>query len=361
MKKYYLAIVLISLCFSVLNAQVGKLEIGTKFPTQKLSNQKGAGGNTLVVFMPSLTYDTEYASMLTQSFYYYFDQRLAFEGLAKRPDTRIILVVNDKQNEAKSRQNILGGMTVIYDEKGEIFSSVGVKQPVSKNAASTVVLLDPDDQIAFIDEAYRSQGEHLKPLENKLKELNGVQMTPRSTKARKALKIGDKAADFRVNDKEMLSDLRGTVVLLTFYPAAFSGALPKPAEAGEIQLATVNFTPMDLQSVSCISQISLLDFSLKPKRVKPKRTPRRIAITSSTEPLLEKWKTLLDTQNIEYANDPDYSAASSYLAFNPAGYNNRVSVIVDQKGRIAYIDPEYSFFDEYELNRKIEELQNKEN
>ncbi len=355
-KRLFLTVALVFLCLSATNSLAQNLAINEKFNLERLSPQAKPGVNTIVAFMPSLTYDTEYASMMTQSLHYYYVERLAFEGLPNRPETRVILVIRDKQDESKSTQNIISGMTVIYDEKGEMFSSFAVPQPGDKNANSTVALLDANNKVVFVDPAYRSQGEHLKPLESKVRELNGMTTDLRSTSKSKSLKIGDKAPDFRVNSKEKLSDLRGTVVLLTFYPAAFSGTLPRPAAEGEVSLSTIDFKPIDTQIMTCIAQIDSLDKIFKPKKVKPKKDPRRIAITSSTPSLLEKWKTLLATQNVEYANDADYSVASSYSVINPAGYLNRVSIIVDQKGRIAHIDSDYSFADEWELNRKVEEL-----
>jgi peroxiredoxin len=288
--------------------------------------------------------------MLTQSFYYYFDQRLAFDGLAKSPTVRIVIVVRDKQDEGKSTLNLLGGMTVIYDEKGELFSAAGVRQPVGKDADTTLVLLDRDRVVRFIDDAYRSQGEHLKPFENKLKELNGIAVNLKSQAPTKPLKVGQTAPDFRVNATEMLSDLRGTPVLLSFYPAAFSGTLPRPIWL-DIDLALFDMSPSKMEMMSCFFQINSLD-----NRIKIKKEPRRIVITNSTGPLIDKWKALLATRNVEYANDPDHSVATSYFAHNPAGYSNRVSVIIDQKGKIAYIDTDYTLDDQRTLEWKLAEL-----
>ncbi len=340
---------LILACGLVCAASAEKLTLGAKFPVENLPKDKKPADNTIVVFMPSLTHDCDYASMLTQSFYYYFDQKLAFEG-PKAPTTKIFLIIKDKPDESKSTMNILGGMTVIYDEKGDWFSSVEVGQPAGKNADSTVVLLDSKDIISHIDRAYRAQGEHLKPLENKLKELNGLY--EKVTPIKKTLKVGDKAPDFRVNDKEKLSDLRGTVVLLSFYPAAFSGTLPKP---GEFRIAAIS--PLfGAQIETCIMQIKAIDRVPK----KAPKEPRRIMISSSTTSILIRWKLVIGTDNVEYANDPDYSVSSQYFSYNPQGYNNRVSVIVDQKGKVAYIDPDFTFNDETVLNEKMYELAQKD-
>jgi peroxiredoxin len=354
--KKILALLFVVTCFygAAAETRAEKLEIGARFPVENLTNEKKPADNTIVVFIPSLTSDCDYASMLTQSFYYYFDQKLAFEGLKKTPTTKIFFIVKDKPDEAKSTWNILGGMSVIYDEKGNWFSYFEVGLPVGKNADSTVVLLDSKDVISHIDRAYRAQGEHLKPLENKLKEQSGIDERVKGPAPKKALKVGDKAPDFRINDKEMLSDLRGTVVLLSFYPAAFSGKLPKPGEVYAFVVSPLFGGP---QVETCIAQIKAID------RV-PKKTlkePRRIMISSSTASILDKWKQVIGTYNVEYANDPDYSVSSQYFSYNPQGYNNRVSVIVDQKGKVAYIDPDFTFNDEAALNQKMYELVQKDN
>lgn len=364
--KKLLALIFAAFLFGCLSGEIraGALEVGARFPVENLSNEQKKSDNTIVVFMPSLTYDCEYASMLTHSFYYYFDRQMAFEGLKKSPTTRIFLVVRDKVDLLGSAQNIFGGMTVVYDEKGELFSSFGVRQPANKNADSTVVLLDSKETVVHIDENYRAQGEHLKPLENKLKELNGIYQKAPPSPSPKVLKVGDKAPDFRVNDKEMLSDLRGQVVLLSFYPAAFSGTLPKPVylenssknadsrdwDKAKIQLGAPSFggPPPEM---SCIAQVRLIDLSQDvPRKAK------RIVVSSSTGALLSEWQKTLGTENIEYLNDPDYSVSLKYSSYNPKGYNNRVSVIIDQKGRIAYLDRDFDFLDEVVLNAKINEL-----
>ncbi|HQU85552.1 MAG TPA: redoxin family protein, partial [Pyrinomonadaceae bacterium] len=342
-------LILFLLFGSMSEIRASNLEIGEKFPLEKLTTEKKVSDNKLVVFMPSLTYDCDYASMLTQSFYYYFDQKLAFENLAKSPQTEIFLVVNDKQNAARSTQNIFGKMNVIYDEKGEMFASFGMSLPKDKNADSTVILLDANEKIALIDKNYRAQGEHLKPLENKLKELNGIYKKTVSPTQAKPLKLGSVAPDFQVDKTTKLSNLRGNVVLLSFYPAAFSGTLPKPAE--EISYLKVPLFTDKVNSMSCAVQIERLD-TIK----KPKLEAKRIMISSSTDSLLGKWKDVLGTHNVEFANDADYSIAQKYFSYNPNGYNNRVSVIIDKKGKIAYIDESFDFNDEEILNKKIDEL-----
>lgn len=324
------------------------LEIGQTFSLEKLTKENFKADNTIVVFIPSLTEDCEYASMLTQSFYYYFDQKLAFEKLPKSPETKVFLVVRDKIDASKSTQNILGKMNVIYDEKGEYFNAFEVAQPSSKNADSTVVLLDAANKIALIDKNYRSQGEHLKPLENKVKELNGIKVKVSANSKLKELNVGDVAPDFQISETQKLSNLRGKVVLLSFYPAAFSGVLPKPVDLSLLSKPISIASDKDL--MSCAVQIKDLDFKL------PTEEAKRIVISSSTNPILFNWEKALNTQNIIYANDSDYSTSLKYGSYNPNGYNNRVSVIIDRKGKIAYIDKSFEAKDEEILNKKLDEL-----
>lgn len=346
MKRIIFLVLFVSiLSFSVL---AKPLEIGQTFPLEKLTKETIQADNKIIVFIPSLTEDCEYASMLTQSFYYYFDQKLAFEKLPKSPTVKIFLVVGDKIDAAKSTQNILGKMNVVYDEKGEYFNSFEVAQPSFKNADSTVVLLDSNNKIALIDKNYRSQGEHLKPLENKLKELNGIKVKVSANAKIKELKVGDIAPDFQINETQKLSNLRGKVVLISFYPAAFSGVLPKPINLSLLSKPALVVSDKDL--MSCAIQIKDLDFKL------PTEEAKRIVISSSTNPILFNWEKALNTENIIYANDADYSTSLKYGSYNPNGYNNRVSVIIDRKGKIAYIDKSFEAKDEEILNKKLDQL-----
>jgi len=325
------------------------LELGSRFEIERLSGEPSKQDTTIVAFIPSLSYDCEYASMLTQSFHYYFIERLAFEGLAKSPTTRVILVVNDDKDDAKSTQNILDGMDVIYDPKGEMYSYFGVKKPSERNSATTLVLLDSKNVVQMIDDDYKSQGEHLKPLESKLKELNNIKPTIAAITSPKRLKVGMAAPDFRIDSDTLLSDLRGKVVLVSFYPAAFSGTLRPP-----IELSSLGEITFSADRMSCSFQIDLIDESAKPKS-----ETRRILISSSTDSLLNRWQGLLGTENVQYANDPDYSISQTYLSYNPKGYNNRVSVIVDQKGKIAFIDQSFDYEDDAVISKKIDELAEK--
>lgn len=346
----YLSVLLI--CLFAIGVRSQSLKNGDEFPIELLTSGAENASATIVAFVPSLTYDCDYASMLTQSFYYYFDRGLAFEGTPTVPRTRVIIVVNDRQDDNKSKQNILGDSTVVYDTTGTLFTAIGVKLPTDKSSDSTVFLLDKNNNIRLIDEAYRAQGEHLKPLERAVKALNGIELKLPKASTR-MLRVGDVAPDFQINPNERLSDLRGSVVLLTFYPAAFSGTLPSPRF--EITGSLTGLTFSDTELMSCSTQIWSLDQEGKGG----KSLPRRIAITSSTPELLERWRQLLATNGIEYANDPDYSVSAQYFAIDPRGFNKRVSVIVDKKGRIAYVDTDYTFADTDAIEKKIEELDKK--
>lgn len=346
----YLSVLLI--CFFAIGVRSQSLRNGDVFPIERLTSGTDNASATIVALVPSLTYDCDYASMLTQSFYYYFDQGLAFEGTATVPKTSVIIVVNDRQDGNKSKQNILGNSTVIYDASGTLFTALGVKLPTDKNADSTVFLLDKNNKIRLINEAYRAHGEHLKPLEREVKALNGIELKLPEAPTR-MLRVGDAAPDFRIDANERLSDLRGGVVLLTFYPAAFSGTLPSPRFELAGSLTGVTFS--DTELMSCSRQIRSLDQEAEGGR----SSPRRIAITSSTPGLLARWRQLLATTGIEYANDPDYSVSAQYAAIDPRGFNKRVSVIIDKKGRIAYIDTDYTFADTDAIEKKIEELDKK--
>lgn len=368
MRKAYWVFFALVLMFagSAVETHASALRVGADFDLQKLAGGDKKEGNTIVAFVPSLTYDCEYASMLTQSFYHYFDRNLAFYAQEKYPQTNIFLIVGDAKNEAKSTQNILGKMTVIYDQDRELYKHFGVELPYSKNANSTVLLLDKDEKVVHLDAFYRAQGEHLKPLENKLKELNGINTTLVPESAKK-LKIGDKAPDFLIKDGQKLSDMRGEVVLVSFYPAAFSGTFPKPyvpepvhTETGKVgekySIEIVKpgaLTTLDERALmSCSAQIFFID----EKSSKMGKTAKRVLVSSSTPTLLYEWAQALGTSNIIYANDPDYSVSRQYFSYNTAGYNNRVSVIVDKKGKIAFIDESFEAADEAVIEKKIGEL-----
>ena len=164
------------------------------------------------------------------------------------------------------------------------------------------------------------------------------------------IKVGETAPDFSINESQKLSDLRGKVVLISFYPAAFSGQILKKNDLG-LLLNSPSSSPFSIQSTSCFIQIDLLD-----KKSLAKEEAKKILISNSTQAILYNWQRLLNTRNIIYANDPDYSISLKYNSFNPNGYNNRVTVIVDRKGKIAFIDKSFENKDEKIINAKLNEM-----
>ncbi|UIR56789.1 redoxin domain-containing protein [Sphingobacterium sp. SRCM116780] len=389
MKKIY-ALFLVVLFFNKATSQ--GLHVQDKFPIHSITGYQPANNLKLVAFIPSLYLDCEYASMLSTSFHYYFVQGLAFPS-GQKPKIDIILVVNDKDkwtdndltNQSKifklENRNILDSMKVIYDETGYIYTSVGlpVFRPFSKqqvqqtssplkissdslsfnlsmspeqpsdsllNKSSVLFLLDADNKILFKDTAYRAQGEHLKPLENYMKQF--LSLTSRDTNHQEytMLKIGDKAPDFILKDpnnifptKKLLDD-KEKWKIITFYPAAFSGTLPSALSHGGM-LARI---------ASCSAQIQSFD------KIILGSTEIRYAISSSTMPLLKYWGSTLQTYNTVYLNDEDYEIAKQYNAYNKNGYNNRLTYIIAPNGIIKYIDLNYTNEDEQQLPEKMREL-----
>jgi peroxiredoxin len=332
------------------SAKTFQIKVGEKFPVSEITKQTTQADNTIVAFVPSLSSECEYAGMLTNSFYYYFVKNLAFEGIKNSPKTQIVLVVNDVKNLSKetTARIITTDMEVVYDEKGVYFNKFGVSLPKDKDADSTILLLDSKGFIKLVDDKYRSQGEHLKPLENKLKNLNGIKQFSK-TKNSKPLKIGDKAPNFKIDEKTMLSDLKGEVVSISFYPAAFSGVLqPNPFD-----FIRIDKSDLQLPSImSCAAEIVSIDkITLK----ETPKEPKRILISSSTQSLLKNWESALGTSKIVYVNDANYSVSKAYSSYNENGYNNRVSVVVDKTGKIAFVEMNYNA----ETDKKIEEVLNK--
>lgn len=265
------------------------MKLGDQFPPGRLTSDGKKNINTIVVFTPSLEYDNEYASMMTQGFYYYFDQRLAFpnESFMYNPETRIVYIVRGKQDEPRSILNMMGSAKAIFDGEGELFKQFGIKEPTHISDDSTIVIVDKAGKVAYVDNAYRSQGEHLKPLENKTKELNGIKVATPSAVGIKQLKVGDTAPDFQLDEKEKLSDPKGSIVLVSFYPAAFSGTMRQPV----VDVSNLTVTPgtmpfLRIESMSCAIQNDGIDkIGRTPKKTK-KSEVRRVAISSSSRALL---------------------------------------------------------------------------
>lgn len=382
-KKMMKKIILCTLLFlAAMSAEAQDLVVGNKFPIATLPTYKDSSHPKLVVLMPSLFVDCEYASMLTTAFQNYFIKGDAFDT-ENAPKIEVILVIKDKDkwNEKSLtntyhyiNRNQTNGMTLIYDSTGVVFQQLGINllQPAKPTAAndhiqittrllsnfeptypsnqsSVLFLLDGQNNILYRDDDYRAQGEHLKPLENKIKshflnkkhDFSVVQLTP---------KAGDKATDFLLqgptfpNASETFLSDRSSVKVITFYPAAFSGVLSgvRPFEA-----------------VTCIAQIRKFDL-LAPSAFilnnGKQITVKKYAISNSTNKLLNSWQQTINTNSVIYLNDENLKIATAYNALNPKGYYNRVTYIIDKKGIIRYIDDDYTLEDERTLNIKLQEI-----
>jgi peroxiredoxin len=236
--------------------------------------------------------------------------------------------------------------------------------PLSKSGNATILAIDNKNRIFWRDTAYRAQGEHLKPLENAIHEVlypKAFSLTKKShLSPRKKLKIGDDAPDFILKEEQKLSDLKGKVVVLSFYPAAFSGILPKT----DMQTATAiapRTTPEHIEKIeemsrSCIGQIYRLDQNITAIRNdtigKEKTNIINVVVSSSTPKLLYYWEKVLKTTATIYANDKSYTASHIYDSYNKQCYNNRALYVIDKKGKIAYIEKNY----EEKTNEKIKEV-----
>jgi alkyl hydroperoxide reductase subunit AhpC len=373
-------IIILVLNFLVLtfyiNAQ--NLSINESFAIEKLDFYKNSPCNKIVVFMPSLyDGDCEYASMLTHSLNRYYMQGLTFENEQIKPKFDVILIVNhydkwasDNYSHKSINRTYTDGLILRYDAEGKYFKQLGVQEFEMKNIdlgrlrskdthlisilpprskSSTLFVLDTNDIIVFKDKDYRSQGEHLKPLDNFIKQKFCGAKIPVKTDYPK-LKIGDKIPNFLMqgpisNRYGALTSLESdtqNVKILTFYPAAFSGVLtPKDDE-----------TSASIKSISCSYQILELN-SLDFPGVK------NYAISNSTNGLLQTWTALLETYKIIYLNDIDNSIAGKFNTLHPDGYNKRYTYIIDKDNRIRYIDEDFTEDDSASFKAELKKLNSK--
>lgn len=237
-----------------------------------------------------------------------------------------------------------------------IARATGTALPKADHADATVLLLDKDDVVRWRDDAYRAQGEHLKPLEAAVKSLAGRPDAIAPVSESPAPRIGEPAPDFAIpllpnahalplgdgakTAGPRLSALRGKVVLITFYPAAFSGTLPTvegtPEEKAEAALRRERTRMM-----SCALQLDELDL-LAPDAALHGDVVK-LAISASTPEILAAWRRALGTRDLHYVNDPGYAIARRYGSFDPvAGYNLRKVFVVGRDGRIAFVDEDYA-------------------
>ncbi|MFZ5635679.1 MAG: redoxin family protein [Pseudomonadota bacterium] len=308
----------------------------------------------LVVLMPSRS---EYGGMLRLAFNGYFRRGDAFAGEA--PEIKVIYVTGEAWSAADAAFLFMENDCVPAsgDALARISRATGSTLPLADDADATVLLLDKDDTVRWRDDAYRAQGEHLKPLEAAVKSLVGRPDRLAPAPEAPSPQIGDVAPDFPIAipsasrmppvgagaDDDLgsrLSALRGKVVLVAFYPAAFSGTLPTvegtPQATAEAALARHRQRMM-----SCALQLDELDVLAPDAALKGDVV--KLAISASTPGLLEDWRRTLRSRDLHFVNDPDYAIARRYGSYDAAaGYNLRKVFVVDREGRIVFVDEDYA-------------------
>ena len=168
----------------------------------------------------------------------------------------------------------------------------------------------------------------------------------------KALQVGDMAPNVMLMEGKKLSDYKGSVVVLAFYPAAFSGTF----NAG--QMVQNEAHSRQRAMMSCVGEIRSLYRAID---AAPGKTPSVFfTVSESTPELLTLWRSIFERQvNTGYVNDQDYTIAKAYQAITrtPTGtYHDRTTVIVDQSGKIAYLTKNYEYQDEQKVQKVVSEL-----
>lgn len=312
----------------------------------------------LIVLMPA---HSEYGSMLRLAFGAYFRRGHALpQSIPHEQFPRTVFVTGADAAEDDGFPMLMGdhcAPATSPDALSRIAQATGVQVPRADRADATVLLIDKDGVVRWRDDAFRAQGEHLKPLEAAVKSLLGVVDTVAPASAEAAPDVGDAAPDFVIDmpqtppwavrgrpghapvEDTRLSALRGKVVVLSFYPAAFSGTLPLiEGDAEEIALAARDRERRRM--MSCAIQLDELDalapdYALLGDVVK-------LAVTASTPELLDAWRRTLRTKDLHYLNDADYGIARRYGSYDAkAGYNLRKVFVIDAAGRVAYVDDDY--------------------
>ncbi len=308
----------------------------------------------LVVLMPQRS---DYGGMLRLALAAYFRQGDAFPG--SPPAIKVVQVTGEADSAADAPFLFMDNDCVPAggDALARIAQATGVVLPKADQADATVLLLDRNDVVRWRDDAYRAQGEHLKPLEAAVKSLLGRPDPLAPASDAPPPRVGDAAPDFAIAlppasgmrslgtaadsaVESRLSALRGKVVLITFYPAAFSGTLPTVDGTPE-QTAEAALQRRRRQMMSCALQLDELD------TVAPDQALRddvvKLAISASTPELLAAWRRTLRTRDLHYVNDPDYSIARRYGSYDAAaGYNQRKVFIVGRDGTIVFVDEDYA-------------------
>ena len=319
---------------------------------------------TLVVLAPAAS---EYDGMLRLAFNEYFRQGKAFSTLPAG-DVRVVHVTGAHELLLSSLPDSDCVAPTDAAALAAIAAATGTALPRSDNADATVLLLDNAGVVRWRDDAYRAQGEHLKPLEAAVKALFDQRDAVADVADAPALHVGDAAPDFVLRlasspfahgeesgAQQRLSDLRGKVVMLSFYPAAFSGVLPT-LQAVPAQLSREAIDAVNRRAMMCSIQLTEMD-RMQPSDAMAKADVVALAISSATPQLLADWRRALGTLHLQYANDPDYAIAQRYASYDArAGYNLRKVYIVDRDGRIAYIDDDYTATDEPVIQAELQRI-----
>lgn len=308
----------------------------------------------LVVLMPPRS---DYGGMLRLAFNAYFRRGDAFA--ADPPPIKVVYVTGETHTAADAAFLFMENDCVPAggEALNRIAEATGTTLPRADGADATVLLLDNDDTVRWRDDAYRAQGEHLKPLEAAVKSLvgrpDGLAPAPEAP----PLRVGDAAPDFPISipsasrmlpvgggaddgPASRLSALRGKVVLISFYPAAFSGTLPT-VEATPQATAEAALARHRQRMMSCALQLDELDVLAPDAALKGDVV--KLAVSASTPGLLAGWRRTLRSRDLHYVNDPDYAIARRYGSYDAAaGYNLRKVFIVDREGRIVFVDEDYA-------------------
>jgi peroxiredoxin len=345
-------------------------EIGSHFPVDDFNIickaellEKNQDALKLVAFLPN---DSQYEGMLDLAFSNYFQKMDAFADPSKiKPIKKIYIKGSDveKTVQADKTDKPSDGPQPLFISamlmprrialpsdcqfslptsnplQDKLVKQLNISFPKNDNASASVFLLDQDNKILWRDDDYQAQGEHLKQLERKIKTIFAV-ADPIATfdKPLKPLSVGDKAPNFSLDQDRNLSDFKNKATLVTFYPAAFSGTLN--TSGGCMMCCSA-------QIVSLASSEGISEFSSSIRSLADQegRFPvERFAITSSTPSLLQAWQsTLAVNDRVRFVNDLDYSAAQAYSSYDKEkGYNRRTVFIVDHRGKIAFIDWDYT-------------------
>ncbi|HCN36372.1 MAG: redoxin family protein [Ignavibacteria bacterium] len=360
---YSFSFVLIFLCnvsfANILNSSLTSSEYSNeKFPIEQLDFYSDNNSYKIIVFTPSLSVKNEYAEMMTYALTNYFAKGYAFENkniagsnnlnnISLQNKIDVLLIVNDGIKPFYQSYENLKDLSIKYDPDGLYFEKLNVSKPEKINSSSVLYALNSDNEIIYFDNDYKGQGEHLKPLEYAIKkEMNG-QSLPLLT-VNNYLKSGDNAPQLKIDNEIYLSDYKGKKIVLTFYPAAFSGVLPEQNYSNPYPV------------MSCAVQLSSFD-KIKPISSQIYHSELEdeviyLAVSNSSPQLLKLWADYLKTENIKYVNDDDFSISMAYNSYNPSGFSTRSTFVIDREGVIKYISWDYNAEEEYVIQEELAKL-----